>query len=60
MTEATKELFSNTSVPAHKKLSVTYDNGMEFSEHRMSEHRMIEFETKMTVFFAHPYHSWER
>lgn len=55
VTEATKELFSNTSVPAHKKLSVTYDNGMEFSEHRM-----IEFETKMTVFFAHPYHSWER
>lgn len=53
--EATTDLFSNTPVPTHKKLSITYDNGREFSEHRM-----IEFETRMTVFFAHPYHSWER
>ena len=55
VSEATKELFSNLSIPTNKKLSITYDNGREFSEHRM-----IEFETKMIVFFAHPYHSWER
>lgn len=55
MSEATRELFSNSSIPIDKKLSITYDNGREFSEHRM-----IEYETKMSVFFAHPYHSWER
>lgn len=55
VSDATRELFKDSSIPKHKKLSMTYDNGREFSEHRM-----IEFETKMTVFFAHPYHSWER
>ena len=55
VSEATRELFNDSSIPTNKKLSITYDNGREFSEHRM-----IEFETKMTVFFAHPYHSWER
>ncbi len=53
--DATYELFNDSSILASKKLSITYDNGREFSEHRM-----IEFETNMTVFFAHPYHSWER
>lgn len=55
VSEATRELFSNTHIPRHKKQSITYDNGREFSEHRI-----IEYETSMTVFFAHPYHSWER
>jgi transposase, IS30 family len=55
VSEATRELFHDSSIPTNKKLSITYDNGREFSEHRM-----IEYETKMTVFFAHPYHSWER
>lgn len=55
VSEATKELFDDSHIPANKKLSITYDNGREFSEHHM-----IECETKMTVFFAHPYHSWER
>lgn len=56
VSDATRDLFMNNDViPTNKKLSITYDNGREFSEHRM-----IEFETKMTVFFAHPYHSWER
>lgn len=53
--DATSELFKDESIPTHKKLSITYDNGREFSEHRM-----IEYETKMIIFFAHPYHSWER
>lgn len=55
VSEATSELFRDSSIPIGKKLSITYDNGREFSEHRM-----IEYETKMTVFFAHPYNSWER
>ncbi len=56
VSDATRELFaSHGTIPKHKKRSITYDNWKEFSEHRM-----IEFETKMTVFFAHPYHSWER
>lgn len=38
-----------------KKHTLTYDNGTEFSEHES-----IERETKMGVYFAHPYHSWER
>lgn len=53
VSEATKELFEN--IPGNQKYSITYDNGKEFSEHRM-----IEYETNMIVFFAHPYHSWER
>lgn len=53
VSNATRELFED--IPRNKKYSITYDNGREFSEHRM-----IEYETKMTVFFAHPYHSWER
>lgn len=55
VSDATRELFNDSCIPVNKKQSITYDNGKEFSEHRM-----IEFETKMTVFFAHPYHSWER
>lgn len=55
VSEATRELFNTTQIPVHKKQSITYDNGREFSEHRV-----IEYETNMTVFFAHPYHSWER
>lgn len=35
--------------------TVTYDNGNEFSFFER-----IERDTKMTVYFAYPYHSWER
>jgi len=35
--------------------TITYDNGLEFSEHEI-----IERETKATIYFAYPYHSWER
>jgi len=42
-------------IPEDKKFSFTFDNGTEFSEHEG-----IERETRMTVFFAYPYHSWER
>lgn len=38
-----------------KRQTITYDNGMEFSEHEL-----IEKNTEMKVYFAYPYHSWER
>lgn len=38
-----------------KKHTITYDNGTEFSEHEV-----IERETDMKIYFAYPYHSWER
>ena len=34
---------------------MTVDNGMEFSQFKE-----LEAELKMKVYFAHPYHSWER
>jgi len=43
------------SIPKYKIKTMTYDNWREFSEHRM-----IEYYTNLTVYFAHPYHSWER
>ena len=42
-------------LPKKKRQSITYDNGTEFSSHEI-----IERETKATVYFANPYHSWER
>lgn len=51
--EATQELF--TQIPHYKRKTITYDNGREFCEHRL-----IEYFTKTRVYFAHPYHSWER
>lgn len=44
-----------TSLPRGKKFTITYDNGVEFSEYEL-----IERETKMDVYHAYPYHSWER
>ena len=42
-------------MPHNKRLSITYDNGSEFSGYDT-----IEQETGMTAYFAFPYHSWER
>lgn len=50
-----KTIKSFSSIPKSKRKSVTYDNGSEFAEHEM-----IEKETGMDVYFANPYHSWER
>lgn len=43
------------SLSKKKKFTVTYDNGPEFAAHEL-----IERETDMDVYFAYPYHSWER
>ena len=42
-------------LPKNKRKTLTFDNGREFAEHKM-----IEYETGTKVYFAHPYHSWER
>lgn len=42
-------------LPAQMKLSLTYDQGKE-----MSEHRLFTKETKIKVYFAHPGSPWER
>ena len=43
------------TLPARARLSVTFDNGKEFARHEE-----IAKDAVMDVFFAHPYHSWER
>lgn len=43
------------SIPDNKKYTQTYDNGVQFSKHES-----IEEITKVPVYFAYPYHSWER
>jgi transposase, IS30 family len=42
-------------IPKHKRQTVTYDNGVEFSDHETTER-----DTGLTIYFAYPYHSWER
>lgn len=42
-------------LPKNKRKTLTFDNGREFAEHKM-----IEYETGTKIYFAHPYHSWER
>ncbi len=50
-----KTIESFLKISKDKKFSITYDNGVEFSEHELTG-RM----TGMQIFFAYPYHSWER
>lgn len=50
-----KTVQSFAAIPRDKKKTETYDNGTEFSEHEL-----IERESGMQIFFAYPYHSWER
>ena len=42
-------------VPKEKRLTFTYDNGTE-----NADYELIERELRITAYFAHPYHSWER
>jgi transposase, IS30 family len=43
------------SLPKKLRLSMTYDNGFE-----MANHKWLTQQTETTIFFAHPYSSWER
>lgn len=42
-------------LPKTKRHTLTYDNGIEFSDYEY-----IEDHAALEVYFAHPYHSWER
>lgn len=44
-----------STLPKNKRHSITYDNGSEFDKFVF-----IEKYTGMTIYFAYPYHSWER
>jgi len=46
-------LFSR--LPSKARQTVTFDNGKEFAGHETIARKL-----KMDVFFAHPYHAWER
>lgn len=48
------ELFKK--IPRRKKHTMTRDNGVEFGD----TDRMLEKKTKIQVYRANPYHSWER
>ena len=43
------------SIPRQMKKSLTYDNGSE-----MAQHKLFTKNTKIDVYFAHPYSPWER
>lgn len=53
MHETTVKLFKQ--IPKSKRLSVTNDNGLEFSHFELTER-----ELGLKHYFALPYHSWER
>lgn len=42
-------------MPKNKKHTITYDNGATFSGHELTERK-----TGIDIYFANPYHSWER
>ncbi|HEX8277065.1 MAG TPA: IS30 family transposase, partial [Segetibacter sp.] len=43
------------TLPQQMKQSLTYDNGTE-----MAQHKLFTKNTKIAVYFAHPYSPWER
>lgn len=51
----TKTIQRFKNIPKVKKHTVTYDNGSEFSEHELTGRY-----TGLDIYFAYPYHSWER
>lgn len=51
--QAFEKAFKN--IPKHLKLSLIYDNGTE-----MAQHKLFTKNSKVKVYFAHPYSPWER
>jgi len=43
------------TIAKKKKYTITYDNGVEFSDYEHMEKQM-----NINIYFAHQYHSWER
>lgn len=44
-----------SKLPKRKRQTITYDNGSEFADHKTTETRL-----NIDIYFAYPYHSWER
>lgn len=42
-------------LPRKKRFTITYDNGSQFAEYETTER-----DVGVAIYFAHPYHSWER
>jgi IS30 family transposase len=42
-------------IPAQMRNTLTLDNGKEFAAHKALSHALA-----LDIYFAHPYHSWER
>ena len=42
-------------IPKKKRKTITFDNGVEFSDWRRLEEK-----SGMAIYFAYPYHAWER
>jgi IS30 family transposase len=53
MKESTIKAYAD--IPKEFRLTMTYDNGTE-----MAEHQAIAAHLHLDIYFAHPYHSWER
>jgi transposase, IS30 family len=55
--EAIQTLTINSfnKLPKTKVKSITYDNGVQFSKHQDTEQKL-----NISIYFAFPYHSWER
>ncbi len=55
--ESVRKAFENAfkNIPKEMKKTLTYDNGSE-----MAQHKQFTKNTKIKVYFAHPYSPWER
>lgn len=48
-------------IPKDKLKTITFDNGREFADHRMMTFELkTQYDISVQIYFAHPYHSWER
>lgn len=54
-TAKTKTIERFKSMPKNKKRTITYDNATTFSEYELTKKK-----TGIEIYFANPYHSWER
>jgi len=50
-----KTVICFNKLPKKKKQTITYDNGTTFSDHKDTE-----IQSGIDIYFAYPYHSWER
>lgn len=48
-------------IPKDKLKTITFDNGREFADHKMMTFELkAQYGLSVQIYFAHPYHSWER